>query len=166
MRTLRPECGEARGGRRRPNTMARLQCRAALGSSIVGILRAPYSRCWIGAAAKLLDISCRAIPPTRVAADSLGKARDRKLIAIDPPPLAVPSPFGWPQRGRAIVSRKPPSSRRDRSQIDRPGPRRGIRSPSSLRTDRYSRSRSHIRRAPCRLPSGRAFESRRRRPSE
>jgi hypothetical protein len=62
--------------------------------------------------------------------------------------LAVPSPFAWPlqpHRGRAIVSRKLPISRRDRSQIDRRVPRRGIRLPSSLRTDRCSRSRSHIR---------------------
>ena len=36
--------------------MARLKCRAALGSSIARTLRAPYSRCWTGVSAKLLDM--------------------------------------------------------------------------------------------------------------
>ena len=64
------------------------------------------------------------------------------------------------------LSRKSPIARRDRAQTGRPGPRRGIRSPSSSRTDRCWCSRSRIRRAPCRSPSGRAFASIRRRPSE
>ena len=36
--------------------MARPRCRAALGSSIARTLRAPYSRCWTGVGAKLLDM--------------------------------------------------------------------------------------------------------------
>jgi hypothetical protein len=43
-----------------------------------------------------------------------------------------------PHQAHAVVTRKLPISRRDRSQIDRLVPRRGIRLPSSLRTDRYS----------------------------
>jgi hypothetical protein len=52
---------------------------------------------------------------------------------------------------------------RDQAQIDRPALRREIRSQSSSRTGRYWYSRSHIRQAPCRSPSGRAFASIRRR---
>jgi hypothetical protein len=63
-------------------------------------------------------------------------------------------------------NRKLPVSYRDQLQIDRPGPRRGIQSPSSSRTDRYWCSRSHIHRAPYRSPSCRAFGSIRRHPSE
>ena len=83
--------------------------------------------------------------------------------------LAGPSPFAWPSPSHAephsIVSRKLPISRRDRAQIGRRVPRRAIRFPSSLRTDRYSRFRSRIRRAPCPSPSGRGFALRPRRPS-
>src|SRR5215471_7840013 len=76
----------------------------------------------------------------------------------------VASPFFEPHRGCQIISRKPPISCRDQSQIDQPGPRRGIRSPSPSRTARYWCSRSHIHRAPYRSPSGKAFASIRRHP--
>ena len=56
------------------------------GSSIARTLRAPYSRWWKSGAAKLSDISSasqRAILPTRGAGDGLGKAGNRRLMAID-----------------------------------------------------------------------------------
>jgi hypothetical protein len=76
----------------------------------------------------------------------------------------------------SLLLRNPPRSKpwlsqfvkreRGQSQIDRPGLRCGSRSRSSLRTDRYLRCRSRIRRAPCRSPSNRAFASKRRHSSE
>ena len=107
-------------------------------------------------------------------ADRIFRARRDRAI----PPMREPPTVGnWPNRGRPIASCRPHRGRAlsvgsfrfraaaERELTDRV-PRRGIRSPSSSRTDRYSRSRSHIRRAPCRSPSGRAFASIRRRPSE
>ena len=62
-------------------------------------------------------------------------------------------------------SRMVPTPCRGRAQTGRPDLRRGIRCPSSWRTDRYWRCRSRIRRAPCQSPSGRASERARRHPS-
>ena len=110
-------------------------------------------------------------PADALSHDGLDKPGNRRLIGI----ARRLRPFHRHLRGRcaatlsdahAIVSRKLPISRRDRSQTDRRVPRRGIRPPSSLRTDRYSRSRPHIRRAPCRSPPGKAFALILRRPSE
>ena len=126
-------------------------------------------------AASLSDISSaphRAILPTRAAGDGLGRPGRIEPRAGAHPDcqsmrrvrLRMPE-AGSHFRDMRDLSRQPPA-RRGRAQIDRPGPRRGIRSPSSSRTDRYWCSRSRIRRAPCRSPSGRAFESTRRRPSE
>ena len=136
--------GAARQGRRRPDPgRSDRSRRAAAGSSDARTRRVRYSR-WRGRGeAARSDISSaphRAVLPARQAGSG-------------------------PGRDRAAVSRKPPVARRDQAQIDRPGPRRGIRSRSSSRTDRYWCFRSRSRRAPCRLPSGRAFESIRRRPS-
>ena len=63
-------------------------------------------------------------------------------------------------------NRNPPVSCRGQSQIDRPGPRHGIRSPSSSRTGRYWCFQSHIHRAPYQSPLCKALEALRRRPSE
>ena len=67
--------------------MARLQCRAAPGSSIAPTLRAPYSRCWIGAAAKLSDISSASRDPRREPRSDKRRIRyRRRRIAIWPLP--------------------------------------------------------------------------------
>ena len=85
------------------SSTARLQCRAAPGSSNARTLRAPYSRCWTGASATPSDISLRAhraIPPTRGAGDGLGN-RELAVIAIAGRIIAIWQPLPQPRpRGR------------------------------------------------------------------
>ena len=80
--------------------MAQLQCRAAPGSSIARTLRAPYSRCWTGEAAKRLDILFRARRIAR-SADAPGRRwlgkLEPQMNRYAPPILAVPA-IAWPLR--------------------------------------------------------------------
>ena len=67
--------------------MARLKCRAAPGSSIAWTLRAPYSRCSTGAAAKLLGMfistaSRRAIHRSAERPSDLDVLGNRKLVGM------------------------------------------------------------------------------------
>ena len=55
--------------------MARLQCRAAPGSSIARTLRAPYSRCWTGEGAKRLDMFISSASRPRDPIDALSRRR-------------------------------------------------------------------------------------------
>jgi hypothetical protein len=72
----------------------------------------------------------------------VGKRRYKAIVRLKPVAPRDPSNFrlGLPKRARGICSTRAmvsPVRRRDRLQIDQPAPRRGIRSGSSSRTDRY-----------------------------
>src|ERR1700677_1084771 len=95
--------------------MARLQCRAALGSSIAPTLRAPYSLCLIGA--KLSSISTARHRATRRSAKGLDSGIAD--FAIAPPTLAARSPFAWPSRGHTEAVRSSVGSFRFRAAADR-----------------------------------------------
>ena len=101
----------------------------------------------------------------------VGSGATRRSDISSRPRRAIPLLLGFlcprrPRRqcGRLIVRLNGSVLRRGQVQIDRPGPRRGIRAPSFSRTDRYSWCRSHSRRAPYRSPSGKTFASTRQRP--
>ena len=137
--------GAARQGGRRPHPGGSDRSRRqAAGSSDARTRRVRYSRWKERGEAARSDISSaphRAVLPARQAGGSSGKA------------------------DHAPVSRKPLVACRDQAQTDRLDPRRGIRSRSFSRTDRYWCFRSRSRQVPCRLPSNRASGSIRRRPS-
>ena len=72
----------------------------------------------------------------------VGKRRYKAIVRLTPVAPRDPSDFrfGLPKRARGMCSTRAtvsPVRRRDRLQIDRPAPRRGIRSRSSSRRDRY-----------------------------
>jgi hypothetical protein len=92
------------------------------------------------------------------AGDGLGSRSRAPLARVVAVCVALHEPHRGPS-GRPL--NLTPSSR-DQAQIDQPAPRREIRSQSSSRSGRYWCSRSHIRQAPCRSPSGRTFASIRR----